>query len=91
VQAAARIVELTNELGLNIGQKRLIINQAKEGQGKALENVVKDYNLDLVGLIPEDPLVRDYDLEGKPTMDLGAESIAQATAFRIFDSLIPEK
>ncbi len=87
IQAASRIVELTEELGLKIERKLLIVNQAKEGQEQAIMKAVEKFNLDLLGTVPEDPDVQDFDLNGRPTVELGKDSIALNAAYEIFDKL----
>ena len=88
IQAAARIVELTEELRLNIVNKSLIVNRVKDGDRERIEKAVKNYKLALLGMIPEDPMVFDYDLEGKPTSDLGEKSVAVAAANAIFRAML---
>ena len=88
IKSAARIIELTDELGLNIDNRLLIVNQAKEEQLGAIEEAVNEYGLDLIGIIPEDIQVRDFDLHGKPTIELGMESGALRAAFDIFREIL---
>lgn len=88
IQAASRIVDLTRELNLRIDQVRLIVNQAKDGQEEEIRKRAEEFGLEVSGIIPEDPLVRRFDLEGKPTTDLGEESRAVGAAFAIFDALL---
>jgi CO dehydrogenase maturation factor len=88
IQAAARIVELTEKLGLNIDRKLLIVNQAKEGQEEAIMTAVNDYHLDFIGTVPEDPAVQDFDLNGRPTVELEKDSIALTAAYEIFEKLV---
>jgi CO dehydrogenase maturation factor len=88
IQAAARIIQLTDELRLSIGRKVVIVNQASENQKEAIERAVKDYNLELVGMVPDDPLVRDFDLNGRPTIELEKESCALTSAYQIFEKLL---
>jgi CO dehydrogenase maturation factor len=87
IQAAARIVELTEQLSLNIARKLLILNQAKEGQNQVILNAVKDYNLDLVGMVPEDLEVQEFDLNGRPTTELEKNNKALVAAYEIFDKV----
>ncbi len=87
IQAASRIVELTEELRLNIQRKALIVNRAKEGQEEAINKAVSDYGLDLIGMVPEDRELQDFDLNGKPTIDLGEESKAVKAAYEIFGNI----
>jgi CO dehydrogenase maturation factor len=88
VQAASRIFGLTEELGLNITRKLLLINQAREGQKRSIEDSVKEFGLQLSGIIPEDESVREFDLAGKPTTGLSGECKAVKEAFRIFENIL---
>jgi len=90
IQSAARIFEITDELGLEIGRKHLIINQAKEGHHEIIEKGVNSYKLDLLGIIPEDGQVRDFDLHGRPTVELDSENRALKAAFQIFEKMLTE-
>jgi len=91
IKSAARINELTQSLSLNIGRKLLIINQAKEEDRNIIEKVVSQYPLELVGMVPEDSLVRDFDLQGRPTMELDRQSRALRAAYEIFEKALTSK
>ena len=88
IQSAARIFELTDELGLKIGQKHLIVNMVRDGQGEAVERSVKGNHMTLSGMIPADEQLQEFDLEGRPTTDLDQENPALQAAYHIFDRLI---
>ena len=88
IQAAARIMDLTEKLKLHIDRKALIVNQAKEGQQAAIEKAVKEYQLDLIGVVPEDSELQQYDLEGRPTTELEKTNRAVQAAYSIFENLI---
>jgi CO dehydrogenase maturation factor len=90
IQAAARIVDLTNDLNLRIRKKFLIVNQVKEGQEEAVRKMVSDFPLELLGTIPEDPEVMSFDLEGRPTMELSSSNAAVSEAYRLFTEMIKE-
>lgn len=87
IQAAARIVELTRELGLSIDQKLVIVNQAKEGQEESIKKMIQQHELDLVGIVPEDADLMDFDLNGRPTVELGKDNRAVIASYEIFDKL----
>jgi len=88
IQAGARIVELTDELGLNIGRKSLIVNQQREGQQEGIERSVKEYGLDLVGIVPEDAELQEFDLNGRPTTELDKDNKALKASYEIFDKIL---
>ena len=87
IQAAARIIELTSDLKLDIKHKYLIINIAKKGQDEVLRAQAEKYGLDLIGIVPEDEKIREYDLEGRPTVELKNDAEALNAAFVIFDKI----
>ena len=88
IQAAARILELTKELPLNIKKKAFLVNQAKENQEGEIAKTAKDFGLEVSGIIPDDPLIREFDLSGKPTTQLTTKSKAVEKAFKIFETLL---
>ena len=68
IQAVARIAEMVRDLDLKPGQMKLIVNRAPGGKLNAavLEEIEK-HGLDLVGVLPQDDTVFEYDCEGKPS------------------------
>lgn len=87
IHSAARIFELADELGLNIAQKTVIINQVKEGQTDQVKKMVEGFGLPLGGIIPDDVLIQDFDLKGRPTIQLDPGSRALQAAFDIFEKI----
>lgn len=88
IQSAARISDLTQELKLNIGRKVLIINQARDEQVEGLREALEGHPLPIIGIVPEDVKVRNFDLRGRPTVELGAESRALKAAYGIFEKVL---
>ncbi len=86
--AAARIHALADELNIGVGKSYLIVNQAKTGDVSALMDFVQDDGLELLGAVPEDDTVYDFDLHGKPTILLPDENPAVTAAFSLFDKVI---
>ena len=87
IQAAHRIFELVDDLSLNIGRRFLIVNRVREEQRGAIEETLKGCQMELVGIVPEDPEVQEFDLRGRPTLELGGESIALKASYGIFETL----
>ena len=88
LQAASRIVELAEKLSLNIGRKMVMVNRFKKEQAEALDQALSEYKLDFVGTVPEDADLQEFDLQGKPTIQLGQENPAVKAAYRIFDAVL---
>jgi CO dehydrogenase maturation factor len=90
LQAGIRIGELTKELGLKIEKRWVIINQASAGdlgEAKDWEKLLEENGLKLLGVVPQDELIYEFDKAGKPTSTLPDHSVARSTAFKLFESL----
>ncbi|MGD9157432.1 MAG: AAA family ATPase [Desulfobacteraceae bacterium] len=88
ILSAARISELTDDLGVRIGKKMFIINQVKEEKKEDLIKVAEEFGLKVAGIIPEDKNVRDFDLKGIPTIELENESESLKAAYEIFNKIL---
>ncbi|MDR1293128.1 MAG: AAA family ATPase [Clostridiales Family XIII bacterium] len=89
VQAAGRILELTRELGLAPKSMDFIVNKAPGGAlAKGLEEEISAQGLALSGVVPSDPLVAEYDAEGRPTALLPAGSPARAAFEKILERIM---
>lgn len=87
IQTAKRINELIDELGLEIDRRLVIINRISGHEGEELKNVAEQRGLHVVGLIPQDNTLFNYDLQGKPIFQLPYESPAVRAIFGILDML----
>ena len=88
LQAAHRIVELTDNLALNVGRKMVIVNRLRDGQFESLGQALDEYKLELAGVVPEDLDLQQFDLDGKPTIELKKENEAVKAAYEIFDKML---
>ena len=88
IQAATRINKLAGELNIGIGRSYAIINQVKEALPEAMLAVLKEGGLELAGTVPADPVVYDFDLNGRPTVEMPEESASVRAAFDIFNKVV---
>jgi len=71
IQTVARIAQLVKDLDIKAKQVKLIVNRVPGGKlSEAVENEIKNFGLDLIGVIPQDEGVFTYDSEGKAICDL---------------------
>lgn len=71
VQAVGRIAKLIDECGMKPDTVGLIINRAPGGKLNAgIQEEIENQGLHLLGVVPQDEDVYEYDCEGKPTTDL---------------------
>jgi len=88
LQAAIRINDLAKSLNIGVGKSYLIINQTREETPDAVLEIIKNDGLELAGTIPEDRAVYEYDLKGRPTIEIPENNQAVQAAFEIFEKLI---
>ena len=75
VQAAGRIAELTRECNMNPKTIGLIVNRAPEGKlNQGTMEEIEKQGLTLLGVVPHDDQVYEYDCDGKPTVNLPDDS-----------------
>ncbi len=87
LQAAIRINELSKELNVGVGKSWLIINQSKNGPSADVLKMLESANLELAGTIPENETVYQYDLNGRPTVEMPEDNAAIQAAYHIFDKI----
>lgn len=95
---AGRVAELVKELKTQVGRMVLVVNRASSvGSGDTnsstfddlspeLKRLIALYGLDLIGTIPSDPLVGEYDAEGTPLAMLPPDSAIVMAIERIAKS-----
>ena len=75
IQAVARIRDLAKELNLSVGKIYLIVNKAPDGiLNDGVKEEVAKHNLNLIGVVPLDELIYEYDSNGIPLVELPKES-----------------
>lgn len=88
VQAAARIAELIKECEMKPKKVGLIINRAPDGVLNAgTREEIEKHGLNLVGVVPHDDMVYEYDCDGKPTVTLPKDSPVRAALKEIVKNL----
>lgn len=88
LQAALRIDELARELNIGVGRSGLLINQVKEPPSEEVLRMIADAGVELVGTVPEDRTVYDYDLNGRPTIQMPEQTPCVAAAFAAFEKIV---
>jgi len=87
IQTAKRIDGLVDELGLEIDRRALIINRVSGSEREELKSLAERLGLPVAGIVPQDKMVSDYDLHGRPIFQLPDDSKAVKAIFGILDSL----
>ncbi len=88
LQAAIRIHELAQNLNIGVGKSVLVMNQVRQEPEESVLETIEKSGLELAGTIPADSGVYEFDLNGRPTIELPADNPAVKDAFSIFDKLM---
>lgn len=88
VQAVGRIAKLIPECGLKPKMVGLIVNRAPGGElNEGTREEIEKQGLTLLGVVPQDEQVFDFDCEGKPTVQLPEDSPVRKALYQIIDKL----
>lgn len=88
IQAAGRIHQLAQELRIGVKRSGLVINRSKAAPGPEILDIISQSGLELLGTIPDDTDVYEYDLKGIPTVRMPKENLAIQAASRIFEMML---
>ncbi|MDO4621656.1 MAG: AAA family ATPase [Eubacteriales bacterium] len=88
VQAAGRIKDLIVELKLNPARMGLIVNRAPNGVlNEGTRDEIEKQGLELLGVVPADDTVYEYDCDGRPTVELPETSPVRKALLEIIAKL----
>lgn len=87
VRSAKRIKDIVENVQIAVSKMGLVIGRSRAGNSTQLQQEVEKTGLSLFGEIPDDPLVVDYDLEGKALIDLPPDSEAVKASQQLFETL----
>jgi CO dehydrogenase maturation factor len=88
IRSAQRIRELVTELALPVRRMALVVNQATE-LPPAVEMAIAANGLELAGLVPEDPQIPEFELAGRPLLELPDDAPAVCAVERMLAELSP--
>jgi CO dehydrogenase maturation factor len=79
--AAERIAGFRNELDIHIENSYLVLNRLNGQMPEALQARIDQMDIPLLGVIPADQELMEFEFSGRPLVDLGDESpVYQAVA-----------
>jgi CO dehydrogenase maturation factor len=85
ITTARRIVDLIKEIETRVGSYGVIANRVPPTSAQRIRKAIEDAGLECIGIVPEDPLIQQLDLEGRPIVDLPESSPALISLKRIVE------
>lgn len=86
--AACRIMDLVKSLPIRINQTALVVNQLQAEPTSWPQDVLDTFSEDQITILPADPLLAQFDMEGKPTSMLPADAPIVKAADTLFARLL---
>jgi CO dehydrogenase maturation factor len=74
IATAGHIARLINELGTRVHETYLVINRADGDVPTHMKQEIERLGLKLIGTLPQDPSIAEFDLVGRPLFEMSAES-----------------
>ena len=88
IEAVARIRDLAEEINIDVGRTSLIVNKAPNGElNDGVKREIERFNLDLLGVVPMDEMIFEYDCNRIPLVKLPQDSKAKVAMKDIFNKL----
>lgn len=88
IRTVGKIRELIDELKLSITKKHLVVDRAPQELDPGFLQEIQNQKLDLLGRVPEDPFIFEYEMKGKPLLDLPDESSAVQVVAEMMEKMI---
>ncbi len=85
--AAARVLELADEMKLDVGRRMFVLNRATPETAAALQPEIERLELPLVATLPEDPGLFEVEVAGRSLLDLPGGSPFVSAAASLFDMI----
>ena len=88
IRTVGKIRELIDELKLAVREKHLVVDRAPREVDPGFSREIQKQGLNLLAMIPEDPMISDYEMRGKPLLDLPEESSAVQVVAAMMEKMV---
>ena len=89
LRALRRIHGMLEGLNLDVKELGIVVTRAPEKLSEAFLNEVKEIGVPLVGTIPDDPALLEFDMERKSLLDLPDSSLSVIAVEKLMDAHCP--
>jgi len=89
LRALKRIHDMLGGLKLDIHDKGIIVTRAPAKLNDAFMAEANEIGVPIIGIIPDDPMLLDYDMEKRSLMDLPDESASVTAINAMMDKIMP--
>jgi CO dehydrogenase maturation factor len=86
--AAEAMLALSKSLNINVRHPYVVVNRVKGELVASFAARVADINAPLLAVIPDDPLLGDFDAAGRPVLELPGEALISMVIDRLVTNLL---
>jgi len=87
IRSAGRVRDIVEKVKLDVTRMGLVISRSRDGEAQALEEEINKSGLELLGEIGHDSLVAEYDLNGRPLLNLPDDSKSVQDSRKLFEAI----
>ena len=87
ITTAFRMKELIGELRTHVGRVCLVLNRNVGEPRPQLMEAIEQFGLELIAILPEDPLVAEFEATGRPLVELPSDSPLQLGVAEVAEKL----
>ncbi len=80
---ARQMKEMVPELEIGVGRVYLIVNRLRGEMPAPLAEAIQKMELDLLGTVPEDPAMAEFEFSGRPLVQLPEETVVYQSVSRM--------
>ncbi len=88
VTTALRIRDLAREMEIGVAKFYLVLSRMRGPLEGPLAGMVEGLDIEVGGVIPDDPAVASFDAEGRPLVELGEDSTARAAVRAMMQNVL---
>ena len=88
--AAERIAELRNELDIQVENAYLIVNRLNGDMPPALQQAIDQLSIPLLGVVPSNSDLMDFEFSGRPLVELGSDSPVFRSVAQMMEKITAE-
>jgi len=88
IRSAGRVKDIVEKVNLEVAKMGLVINRSRDGEVDSLAGEIEKTGLELLGEVPQDFVVGEYDLDAKPLLKLPDDSKAVQGSQKLFESIL---
>lgn len=87
IKTALRLQEIAREIDVDVKKLLIVANKIPEGAADEFRATASTYGIEIDEIIPFDPLITEYDAEGRPVVELPDDAPAVIAVRRIAEKI----